>query len=238
MSGVYNLFKFSQIKTLTVMGVVFLSACGGFDSEIKSFKAANVYSDLSNCLGVEAKIELRAFKSAEISNDDTLIIEAKFDKNNEKFYSQWLFNKNTKLTELAFFGKQNSDETVIVQNNFANLCGKTLTESGISKSLQLSSDKRKNKKYGMALATFGGSETAKNRTASLAVEINKLNIENSRAAQLIDNSFAVITTNNKDELSTFHNLVAQTLEKKFADKGMRLDIQSIIIVTPFKELKK
>ena len=59
-----------------------------------------------------------------------------------------------------------------------------------------------------------------------------------RPVQTIDNSFAVISANLKEELSPYQNLVVQILENKFSEKGMRLDIQNIFIVKPYKDVSK
>ena len=139
---------------------------------------------------------------------------------------------------MIYLGKEGSDETVMTSNNFANICGKSSSQSNLSQNLQFKNDKRPNKKYGMALASFGDSVAAKNRTISMVDEINRLKIEDARPVQTIDNSFAVISANLKEELSPYQNLVVQTLENKFSEKGMRLDIQNIFIVKPYKDVSK
>ena len=215
-----------------------LSACGEYESEVKDFKSSTAYADLSYCLGLESSILVNGFKSTEIPSEDTIVIQTNFTKDSNNFVGQWIYNKNLKISELIFLGKEGSDETVMTSNNFADLCGKSSTQSNLSQNLQFKNDKRPNKKYGMALASFGDSVAAQNRTISLAGEINKLKIEEARQVQMIDNSYAVISANLNEELSPFQNLSAQTLESKFSEKGMRLDIQNIFIVKPYKEVRK
>lgn len=215
-----------------------LSACSGYENEVKDFKSSSAYADLSNCLGLESSIVVKGFRSSEIPSEDTIVIQTNFTKDAKKFVGQWIYNKNLKISELIFLGKDGSDETVMASNNFANLCGKSSSQTNLSQNLLFKSDKRLNKKYGMALASFGDSVAAQNRTISLVGEINRLNIEEARQVQMIDNSFAVITANLKEELSPYQNLKVQALESKFSEKGMKLDIQNIFIVKPYKEVRK
>ena len=215
-----------------------LSACGGYENEVKGFKSSTVYADLSNCLGLENSIVVKGFKSTEIPSEETIVIQTNFTKDSNNFVGQWIYNKNLKISELIYLGKEGSDETVMTSNNFANICGKSSSQSNLSQNLQFKNDKRPNKKYGIALASFGDSVASKNRTISLVDEINRLKIEDARPVQTIDNSFAVISANLKEELSPYQNLVVQTLENKFSEKGMRLDIQNIFIVKPYKDVSK
>jgi hypothetical protein len=218
--------------------IAVLSACGGYTRDLNDFKSSTTFSDLTNCLGLETEIITRAFKPSEVDSDDTLLMEASFLKNNVKFYSQWLYNKKLKISELVFLGKAGSDETVMIGNDFADLCGKSNSGTKLSDNLLLKNDSRKNKDYGIALATWGSSDEDKKRTIELSSKMNKLNIVNTRQVQTIKGSYAVITTSLRDQPESYYNAEIHNLDFEFGGKGMKLhSIDKIIILKPYIEVK-
>lgn len=232
-----NFFYNLWIKRLGVKFLLFsiylISGCSIGGGDINGFQKSTAYLDLLDCIGLDANTTIKKFKSESIKNQDANVFQVNFENRGDKLIFQWIHHNKLNISELVYYGRVGDVETIVDDSSLNNLCG--ISKTDLSPNLRLNNSPRQNKKYGMALATFGYSPEAKNRTISLSEEFNALQIEKSRPVQLFAKNFAVISTDLVNEVSIYNELKIMNKERDYLVRGMKLNISNVVVINPLEE---
>ena len=85
--------------------ILILSGCSKESSALEEFKKSSVAQEINQCVGVNGSVAWKMFQPLDNNNPDVRVIEALLTKGSNNFEMQWLYNLNSKISELAFAGK-------------------------------------------------------------------------------------------------------------------------------------
>ena len=91
--------------------ILALAGCSKEDSALHDFKNSSAGQEVSKCVGANGSINWKIFKSTSFSNPDVRVINADLEKGGNTFQLQWIYNLNTKISEVSFLGKPGEKST-------------------------------------------------------------------------------------------------------------------------------
>lgn len=92
-------------KYIFILVFVMLASCSGENAALEDFKKTSSAAEVNQCIGVSGSVNWQIFKPSDFENNDIRVIQATLIKGNETFEMQWLYNLNSKISELQFAGK-------------------------------------------------------------------------------------------------------------------------------------
>jgi len=91
--------------------ILALAGCSKEDSALHDFKNSSAGQEVSKCVGANGSINWKIFKPTSFSNPDVRVINADLEKGGNTFQLQWIYNLNTKISEVSFLGKPGEKST-------------------------------------------------------------------------------------------------------------------------------
>ncbi len=91
--------------TIFIAVSLILSGCSKENSALEEFKKSSVAKEVNQCVGANGSVAWEIFQPTDNKNPEVRVIQATLTKGINKFEMQWLYNLNTKISELAFAGK-------------------------------------------------------------------------------------------------------------------------------------
>jgi hypothetical protein len=204
--------------------VLLLSGCSKENSALEDFKNSAAAKEISQCVGANGSVEWKIFQPTNNQNTEVRVIEATLTKGSNKFEMQWLYNLSTKVSELAYAGKQGEKTSQIMMGLQLGLF--CMQKSSFSEFNDILPQAKSVDYFGdlkIPLPSFVRSPEVNKITIELDKEFSALNIVNRSPANVIAKNYIVIT----DPVDLSENFASHT--------AMLLDLNSSIL-TPLYQI--
>ena len=196
--------------------VLLLSGCSKENSALEDFKKSSAAKEISQCVGANGSVDWKIFQPTNNQNTEVRVIEATLTKGSNKFEMQWLYNLSTKVSELAYAGKQGEKTSQIMMGLQLGLF--CMQKSSLSEFNEILPQAKSLDYFGdlkIVLLSFCSSPEVKKRTIEFDKELRALNIVNTSPAK-VSADYYIVVSNPVDLSKNITSHIALLLKQKFS----------------------